>query len=245
MATLLHIIGYGINPFEDLSIGAWQALKTCEQVFSLASSEVSRRFLQEHAIPFDDLSPFYREGRNRARIYREMASHILQKAAGFQRCAYFTAGHPAVLDEPVRQLVARAKRRGIVTRVHAGISFIDYIAANLRLSFDGFGYLMIEATQLVFDRVKVDPRIPLFVAQVGAYNQATARGLSARTPAEFHSLVNYLRKFYPPDHVVTICESEPDGSGFVSCECPVCFLALCAPAFSYRTTVYCPPWRED
>lgn len=149
-----------------------------------------------------------------------------------------------MMEEPVRQMIALAGRHKIIAKIYPSASFVDGIIANMQLSIGHYGYAVMEATKMVESKIRIDPRVPLFIAQVGAYKQKQALGLSSREPSDYTTFVTFLRRFYPANHLIRICDTDPDTGGFVQCECPVSYFANCAPFLSYKTTLFVPA-RED
>ena len=82
-------------------------------------------------------------------VYERIVAELLDRAAAGEEVVYAVPGHPLVAEATTRRLLARARERGIATRVVAGLSFVEPVCAALALDPLERGLQLIDALDLV------------------------------------------------------------------------------------------------
>jgi len=128
---------------------------------------------------------------------------------------------------------------GLTTTFHRSLrlSFLDAILADRHLPIDHRGVQVYEATTLVEEGLAIDPRVPAVIAQIGSFGQSGAQGMIPRIEEEMVPLVRYLRRTYPADHPVTICDADASGVGLCYLETPLGILHRLADTLSYASSL--------
>lgn len=238
---MINILGYGLYPDRHLSLESLQCLRTCSDVLVLPQGRRIRDFLETNAIAFRDLSHLYTLGGARALVYRRIATHVIDQARSGRDISYLTYGHPFILERPSELIRKRAARVGIPVRVFPALSFMDVFLAEFGIPITASGCTVLLATRMVSEKIRIDPRTPLFLAQIGAFNHADALPLQVRESDEFRPLVDYLKGFYSSKHRVHVFDSAASGDNLIQARTSLGKLADFAPHLSYSTSIYIPP----
>jgi uncharacterized protein YabN with tetrapyrrole methylase and pyrophosphatase domain len=236
----LYLIGCGILPARDITMEALSILRRVVSYTTLPSPNL-RSFLESNRLDFVNIEHLYEKGKERAKIYADVAAHVLEKAAKERPIAYLTYGHPMYLDEPVRLMLAGAVVGGLRTRVVPGVSFVDSVIARLPLVVGPAGFQVISADPLVEGTAAIDPSRPTLVAQIGSFRMPTADGERALAPALLEPLMDRLLGQYPADHRITFCDLDESGAEPLFLTVPLCAWSLAANGINYATTIYIPP----
>ncbi|WFU40348.1 SAM-dependent methyltransferase [Bradyrhizobium sp. CB82] len=239
-AADLYLIGCGILPARDVTIEALSILSQVVSYTTLPSPNL-RSFLESNRLDFVNIEHLYETGKERSKIYADVAAHVLEKAARERPIAYLTYGHPMYLDEPVRLMLAGAAASGLRTRVVPGVSFVDSVIARLPLVVGPAGFQVISADPLVEGTASIDPSRPTLVAQIGSFRMPTANGERALAPALLAPLMDRLLGQYPADHRITFCDLDESGAEPLFLTVPLCAWSLAADGVNYATTMYIPP----
>jgi uncharacterized protein YabN with tetrapyrrole methylase and pyrophosphatase domain len=239
-AADLYLIGCGILPARDVTL---EALSILRQVvsYTMLPSPSLRSFLESNRFDFVNIEHLYEKGKERAKIYADVATHVLEKAAKERPIAYLTYGHPMYLDEPVRLMLAGAPASGLRTHVVPGVSFVDSVIARLPVVVGPAGFQVISADPLVEGTASIDTSRPILVAQIGSFRMPTANGERVLAPALLAPLMERLLGQYPADHRVTFCDLDESGAEPLFLTIPLCAWSLAANGINYATTIYIPP----
>ncbi len=236
----LYLIGCGILPARDVTLEALSILRQVVSYTTLPSPNL-RSFLESNGLDFVNIEHLYEKGKERAKIYADVAAHIFEKATRERPVAYLTYGHPMYLDEPVRLMIAGAPARGLRTHVVPGVSFVDSIIARLPLVVGPAGFQVISADPLVEGTASINPWRSTLVAQIGSFRIPTADGEQALAPALLAPLMERLLEQYPADHRITFCDLDESGAEPLFLTVPLCAWSLAADGVNYATTIYIPP----
>ena len=235
----LYILSYGLNPYRDMTLQTYQYLRECPEVYVIADRQLSS-FLESHGIHYTDITYIYEKGSRREQIYQNIASFIIERASSSSGVCYLTYGNPMLFDRPCQLILERAKKLGLSTCLIPALSFLDSILTYLQISIDTWGLAVYEATRLVLENIEIDNRVPCFIAQAGSFANMYARGNEANKQDTLYPLVDYLRRFYPADHLITLCDSDQIGQDLLFCKVPLCLLPLLTDGITNATTLYIP-----
>jgi uncharacterized protein YabN with tetrapyrrole methylase and pyrophosphatase domain len=153
------------------------------------------------------LNDLYEPGVHRQVIYDRMTETILAEVRrGRSVCAAFY-GHPGIFVSPSHEAVRRARAEGFPARMLPAVSAEDCLFADLGVDPGATGCQSYEATDFLLRRRQVDPTAMLILWQVSVIGE---RLYSRETPPRRLSvLVDYLRRWYDPQHPVTLYEASP------------------------------------
>lgn len=240
----LYLVSYGINPARDITLESLQLLRCSRGIYTILNSPILSSFLREHAIDFQDLTDMYAEGESRATIYRTIAGFVLRHALATPGICYLTYGHPMCFDEPVRLMLNGARKLKLSTYVSPAASFLDVILAFHRIPIGSTGLQLFDAASLVNGGIRMNDSLPAFVANIGAFNDDKAHGSSPVPFEHISTLVEYIRSFYSPSHMLFLFDSDHTGYKPVALQIPLCVLPLVSEGITYTTTLYIPPLRD-
>jgi tetrapyrrole methylase family protein/MazG family protein len=131
-------------------------------------------------------------------VYHAIVGRVLALAARPDGVVYAVPGHPLFGEATVRTLLLRARDAAIDVRVVPGVSFVDTVAAVLRVDPLEEGLLIIDALSLGDRRRMLVPERPTIVAQVYDRRAASQAKLA-------------LLEAYPPEHPVRIVRASGSG----------------------------------
>jgi len=190
----IQIVGLGPGPFDQLTLGAWQTLRTASCVLLRTDrhpcvTEV-RAGLRADALvqSCDDLYESHAEFDD---VYAAIVERVLALAAAHETVVYAVPGHPAMGEATTPRIRAAAAAAGLAVELIGGLSFIEPSFAAVGIDpMDGGQVVdaMIVARQ---HHPMVDVNLPLLLAQVYARWLASDVKLT-------------LLNAYPADHTVTV-----------------------------------------
>jgi uncharacterized protein YabN with tetrapyrrole methylase and pyrophosphatase domain len=199
-AGSLVCVGVGMTLGSHLAPLARSYIEKSDVVFAVMSDGIVEKWLSEMHPDVRSLQPLYREGKSRARTYREMVDAMLAEVrAGKKVCGAFY-GHPGVFAWPPHKAIEIARREGFRAHMEPGISAEDCLYADLGIDPGKYGCQHYEASQLLFYKRRLDPSAYLVLWQVGVVgDQSLARFSTGNAYRQV--LVKLLEQHgYPPDH---------------------------------------------
>jgi len=134
---MITIVGLGSGGFDELTLGAWEALQTAECVLLRSAEHPAVPGLASRGIRFTALDEAAGAREGDAAVAARLAERVLEAAAGGD-VVYAVPGHPRIDELSVPRLMERAAARGIEARVVAASSptaaaFDEFVAIIARL----------------------------------------------------------------------------------------------------------------
>lgn len=226
MSTNITIVGLGPGDPDLLSREAWRVLSTAGEVWLRTRRHPVVPGLPDGPVyrSFDHL---YEAHETFADVYTAIADRVIELGRRDGGVVYAVPGHPLVGETAVLQILTRASREGLSTRVVAGISFIEPMLTALELDPFDAGLQIVDAEILATQHhpvVNVD--LPLMVPQLYNWHLASDVKLT-------------LLNAYAPEHEVTLVS----GAGTPNVEVETCALRELdhRPTFGDWATLYVPP----
>jgi siroheme synthase len=178
-------------------------IENADVVFMAVSDGIVELWLKQMHPDVRSLQHFYREGKSRARTYRQMVDAMLKEVrAGKRVCGAFY-GHPGVFALPPHEAIAIARREGYAAHMEPGISAEDCLYADLGIDPGTFGCQHYEASQFLFYKRRIDPSAYLILWQIGIVGDRSLARFS--TGAQYRRvLLDLLGQDYPPEHEVIL-----------------------------------------
>jgi len=225
----IQIVGLGPGPFDQLTLGAWQALRAAPCLLLRTDrhpcvGEV-RAGLRDDAVvqSCDDL---YEQHAEFDDVYGAIVERLLALAASHETVVYAVPGHPAVGEATTPRIRAAAAEAGIAVEIVDGLSFVEP-------SFAAVGVDPMDGSQIVDAMLvarqhhpMVDVNLPLLLAQVYARWLASDVKLT-------------LLNGYPAEHAVTIVQAGGSPQQRLT-TLPLAELDH-GDHFDHLTSVYVPP----
>lgn len=239
----IYLLGSGIYSFHDITLLTQHILvEKCRTVYCLHDLPSLERYLDQLARRVQNLMPvYYRDGRDRSDIYDDIVDHVLATPAEQRPAALLLHGHPLVYSTISQRLIAACAVAGLTLEIVPGVSSLDRMIVDLRLDIGEDGVQIYNAAGVLARNTVLNPAAGCFILQIGALTGAATRAATSR-PEEISRLKNYLLKFYPPDHRVSVVESAVE-TGFESrvAEIELERLDELDAAFNYNASLYLPP----
>jgi uncharacterized protein YabN with tetrapyrrole methylase and pyrophosphatase domain len=202
----LTVVGTGIEVPGHVTEQARAALESADEVLYLVADPVAAHWIERVSANARPLHDLYQPGLPRAEIYASIVDAILERLRrGGSVCVVFY-GHPGVFVNPSHEVIRRARAEGYEARMQPGISAEDCLFADLGIDPSDSGCQSYEATGLIAYNRVIDPTAALVIWQAGAIGNLSfvPDGDLSRLPL----LVEYLRKWYPPDHPIVVYEAS-------------------------------------
>ncbi len=238
----LYLIGTGIRDLEQLTAEARAVLRRCRKVFHLTSCHQG---LSELCADVVDNAAEYWTGEPARNVYRRIADKVMaevEKGAGVANVIY---GHPLFFDDINMGLIERCRRAGLSYRVLPGISSLDTLSTDLEIDY-GDGLQVYEAQDLVDGEHPLNPRVHAVILQIGSFGSDLTIAEVPSPPGRFRPLAEYLMRFYPAEHPVTVAFSDrgDDWVGY-QLRCPIQELDANRKRIFKGTTLYVPPLASE
>jgi len=203
MAGTITIVGLGSGNENQLTIGAWRALKSAPRVFLRTERHPAAEWLRAEGIRFESFDSIYERHSSFGDVYEAIAGRLLDEGRKGD-IVYAVPGHPMVAEETVRRLLAvrsgneeadgkdgreTSGNRDVPDVVLiGGVSFLD--EAFARLGFDPIeGFQLLDAETISPQAIR--PRLHTVIGQV--YDRRTASDVKLA-----------LMEIYPDDYPVVV-----------------------------------------
>jgi uncharacterized protein YabN with tetrapyrrole methylase and pyrophosphatase domain len=176
-------------------------------IFSLMSTGITERWVEEMHHDVRSLQPFYQEGKNRNITYNEMVEAILVEARAGKKVVAVFYGHPGVFACVSHRTINKANQEAIPAHMEAGISAEDCLYADLSIDPGKTGCINYEASQFMFYKRNIDAAAHLILWQVGlAGDKSLAKYSTGKAYRQV--LVDLLLETYPADHQVILYQAK-------------------------------------
>jgi len=239
----IYLLGSGIYSFHDMTLLTQHVLvEKCRTVYCLHDLPSLEKYLSKLAPRVENLMPvYYRDGRDRSDIYNDIVNHVMATPPDKRPAALLLHGHPLVYSTISQRLIAACDAAGIQLEILPGVSSLDRMFVDLRLDIGEDGVQIYNAAGILARETVLNPAAGCFILQIGALTGAATRAATSR-PEEIVQLKNYLLKFYPAEHRVSVVESAVE-TGFQSrvTEIELERLDELDAAFNYNASMYLPP----
>jgi len=222
----ITIIGLGAGAPGDITLGAWEALKTAPRILLRTGKHPVVEWLRRKGISFSTFDHFYVEVDDFQEVYRRIAEAVIC-AARRGPVLYAVPGHPLVAEESVRLIAGMAVREGLEVRFLPAVSFLGALFSALRLD-PGTGLQVVDGLRL--EEGLPLPTRPAVVMQV--YSRLVASDIKLS-----------LLEIYPPGHPVTVVRGAGIPAGERVETVPLCELDRLA-WFDHLTSLYVPRIEE-
>jgi len=207
MSGSLVCVGTGMTLGAHISPIVTSYIAQADVVFSLMSTGITERWIEEKHNDVRSLQPYYQEGKNRNITYNEMVEAILTEVRGGKNVVAVFYGHPGVFACVSHRAIKQAKKENYPAHIEAGISAEDCLYADLSLDPGKTGCINYEASQFMFYQRNIDPAALLVLWQVGFAGDKSLAKYSTGS-AYRQVLVDLLLETYPSDHQVILYQAK-------------------------------------
>ena len=207
MSGSLVCVGTGMLLGGHISPISTSYIIQADVVFSLMSTGITERWIEEKHEDVRSLQPFYQEGKNRNITYNEMVEAILTEVRAGKSVVAAFYGHPGVFACVSHRAIKQAKLENFAAHMEAGISAEDCLYADLSLDPGKTGCINYECSQFMFYQRNIDPAALLVLWQVGLAGDKSLEKFSTGK-AYRQVLVDLLLETYPSDHQVILYQAK-------------------------------------
>jgi len=203
----IAIVGLGIVGVHQMTREVEETIRRCGHTFVVDSGFGVVAYLERICANVTSLIPLYEKGKSRLPTYRRMAAEVIDAAMTASPVCFATYGHPLVYCYPAVLIQRAAKLLDLQVETFPGISSLDTLFVDLGIDVAADGLQMYEATDLLLRRRPIQTDVACVLWQVTAIAEPTYQ-TDRRSADQFLSLQNYLLKFYPPEHPITLVLSK-------------------------------------
>mgnify|MGYP000202667378 CR=1 FL=1 len=207
MQGSLVCVGTGMTLGAHISPIATSYITQADVVFSLMSTGITERWVEEMHDDVRSLQYCYQEGKNRNITYNEMVEAILTEVRAGKSVVAAFYGHPGVFACVSHKAIKQAKLENYAAHMEAGISAEDCLYADLSIDPGKTGCINYEASQFMFYQRIIDPAAHLILWQVGLAGDKSLEKFSTGK-AYRQVLVDLLLETYPADHQVILYQAK-------------------------------------
>ncbi|MCP4138383.1 MAG: hypothetical protein GY754_45900 [bacterium] len=200
------LTGIGVGGLKRTTAEAIETIKSGRVIFHLSLYHDELKKLNRNII---DLGDLYWTGEEDTVVYNRLAETILSEARNGPGVVVVEDGHPTIYDDVSWDIYRQAKQSGLSVKIEPAISCIDAMAAFCDFEIRSCGLQFLEASSIVECRQEINPHMDALLMQVGWFGTYLLHDIEINKPERFIPLKDYLLKFYPSSHSVTIM-SAPD-----------------------------------
>ena len=242
MSGSLVCVGTGMLLGGHISPISKSYIEQADVVFSLMSTGITERWVEEMHDDVRSLQPFYQEGKNRNIIYNEMVEVILTEVRAGKSVVAVFYGHPGVFACVSHRAIKQAKKENFPAHMEAGISAEDCLYADLSIDPGKTGCINYETSQFMFYQRNIDPAAHLILWQIGlAGDKSLAKFSTGRAYRQV--LVDLLLETYPKDHQVILYQAKVLPIDTMRAE-RIALIDLIDAELFMHTTLVIPPSEE-
>jgi len=207
MQGSLVCVGTGMMLGGHISPISTSYIEQADVVFSLMSTGITERWIDEMHHDVRSLQCYYQEGKNRNITYNEMVEAILAEVRLGKKvvCAFY--GHPGVFACVGHRAIKQAAKESYPAHMEAGISAEDCLYADLNIDPGQTGCISYEASQFMFYKRNIDPTAHLILWQVALAGDKSLTKFSTNKHT-LQVLVDLLTETYPIDHQVILYQAK-------------------------------------
>lgn len=206
-AASLTVVGVGIAVPAHVTAEARACLERADEVLYLVADPVAAAWIESVNPRSRSLEGSYAPGRDRAQTYAAIVEAIVVRLRKGGDICVALSGHPGVFANPSHEAVRRAKAEGFDARMLPAVSAEDCLFADLGVDPGIAGCQSYDATDLLIRKRELDPSAALVLWQ------ATILGrfdyVPAGDPSHLPVLIEYLERYYPPDHEIVCYAASP------------------------------------
>lgn len=197
----ITLIGTGIDIDAHLTPEAIEAIRGCRKIYHLtAHHDRLAELCEGEVVNWNELYTSTHD----TGVYTDMADILLSAAQEGPGVGWVTYGHPLVLVDTSRMIIARASAKKMSVRVVSGISSIDVLLQHLLLETGLAGLQVLEVNHMSLYDLLPNPYVSALIMQIAAYGASSRTGTRTNHPRRFDGLRDFLLRVYPPEHPVVL-----------------------------------------
>ncbi|MEU7004254.1 SAM-dependent methyltransferase [Nonomuraea sp. NPDC046570] len=202
----IAVVGLGIRGVHQITREVEEAIRRCTVAFVTDMAVGVVDHLRTLCPEVIDLSAEFRPGSHRILIYQKMAGEVVTAALEKPPVCFASYGHPKVYCYPTTLIQRAAKVLDLRVTVLPGVSSLDALLVDLNVDPALDGLQVYDATDLLVRERPIQTDTPCVLFQAPIALDALNSGGRPR-PDNVGQVQEYLLRFYPPDHRVTLLVS--------------------------------------
>jgi uncharacterized protein YabN with tetrapyrrole methylase and pyrophosphatase domain len=212
MAKKVTVIGRGLDPSRHVNLAAIEAMKISDVVtgveFDLDSwKTICTRF----GLPEIDHSPFtYQSDAKDTDNYQAYVEKILTLIERCNHVSILVSGHPRLGVTLCSLLEKEALVHGFELDFIPNVSSFDIMINDLKFDPLERGTAIIDSNRLLLFENVLDSGFNYFLYHVSSVGTSRTNFRCPEESNDASLLLDYLLRFYSPDHIVTICKAASD-----------------------------------
>jgi uncharacterized protein YabN with tetrapyrrole methylase and pyrophosphatase domain len=199
----IAVVGIGIVGAHQLTREVDEVIRRCKRTFVIDSGYGIPEYLETLCPDVKSLGPLYERGKSRMPTYRRMAAEVVSAALSTPPVCLAAYGHPWVYCYPTTLIHWAAPLLDLHVEVFPGISSFDTLLVDLGTDIAFDGMQMYEATDLLLRRRPIQNDVTCVIWQATIVGDPTYPERRHKVE-QFRPLEEYLLRFYPADHEVTL-----------------------------------------
>lgn len=233
MALLKEVLVIGLGPgsFDQLSLGAWQALSEGNPIYLRTEKHPVVKELTAQGIKFTSFDYLYEQKADFSEVYEGIAEQLISELKAdpaLERIIYAVPGHPLVGETAVKLLLEKtAEESELKVTILPAVSFVDSLINILQLDLIS-GVTILDA--LSFKQEQLNTLQHHIFTQV--YSRFVASDLKLS-----------LLEIYPADHPVTVIKAAGIPGEEKTAQVVLSELDHLT-WYDHLTSVYLPPLEE-
>jgi uncharacterized protein YabN with tetrapyrrole methylase and pyrophosphatase domain len=236
----LLIVGVGIKAVRHVTLEARESIKNYDKVLYLIGDPIAEIWIEKLRPDAESLLNFYKDGKNRHKIYSEIVEHTLNYVRrGYNTCLV-QYGHPSLFAKLITQsAIEKAHNEGFKADILPGISAEDCLFAELCIDPGDRGCQSFEATNFLVYNRKFDPFCHLILWQIGLIGEFQYNP-NKNSKSALCVLTDYLKRYYDSKHEVYVYQA----ARYSICKSLIQRIPLHKLPEAYvdiTTTLYIPP----
>lgn len=207
MKAGIYILGAGVKDVAHLTLEAVETLAEIDLAIVLDFNGELTAYLETVCRRVENLANLYREGKDRADIYKQVAKYIALQYDGNNRVAYVAAGNPIFLNGIVSNLVETCCASDIPYWLGPSVSSVDTILADLQLEIGDYGLVCYDASVFCRLRPMFDTQATLILFDVQTIQANEVVRMETPHEDKVQLLARTLLQYYPGNANWYLCSS--------------------------------------
>jgi uncharacterized protein YabN with tetrapyrrole methylase and pyrophosphatase domain len=199
----IAVVGLGIVGSHQITREVQEVIRRCRHTFVIDSGYGVTDYLKTLCPKVSSLTGLYERGKSRLPVYRKMAAEVVVAALNEAPVCLAAYGHPWIYCYPTSLVKWAGQLLNLHVEVFPGVSSFDTLLVDIGTDIAFNGIQMYEATDILLRRRPLQPDVTCLIWQATIVGDPTY----PERPHEaenFVPLQEYLIKFYPVHHEVTL-----------------------------------------
>ncbi|MEU3312974.1 SAM-dependent methyltransferase [Streptomyces sp. NPDC006662] len=241
--AVVRLVGAGIFPQRDLSIGGREALMNASKVLYV-NFPGAREWLRELGLAHvEDIAGRYKDGAQDRANYTSMLDAVVSAAREFGDVTYLMQGHPNLGVTLTQEIFRLADDEDdLRVEVIPGISSLDTMMLDLRMDMLERGCTVVCANRLLLFRYHLDPRLGMFIYHGSSVGTSKTNFIEPWQTNQIDLLQDYLCEGLGEDRpFVAVCSQSQEGQESKLVHGKLSGLAAAIKDIDYGTSLFIPP----